>query len=164
MSTAIDEAIKFELEGVTLYTDLQTKAQDILTKKLFESLVAQEKMHLEYITNFSQSRKFEPLRYNPLENSIQKVFESISQESAKKEKISQAEGYELALKLEDKGYHLYQKALAEASEEEDKKFFKFLSQMEQEHYEALANVYYYLTENDKWLAENESITWSWMNL
>lgn len=163
-TTIITEAIKFEEEGISLYTELGKKAEDKITERLFNSLVVQEKAHIEYILKYSRDKRAEDLFYVPLEKEIKEIYDSMQKESSGKPKMSDLEGYELALKLEDKGYKLYKNAAGKAADDEDKDFFSFLAKMEQGHYEALANVYNYFADNAKWLAENESHTWSWMNL
>lgn len=163
-ATALQEAIKFEEEGVKLYTELLNKSSDELMKRLFQSLVDQEKEHISYINDFAKDKKFKELEYTPLESIMKNIYEATKKEGQQKGQMNNVEGYELALELEDKGYKMYQKAFGSAASEEEKKFFKFLMDMEQEHYEALANIYNFMTDNAKWLAENESTTWNWMNL
>ncbi|MFC1517915.1 ferritin family protein [Candidatus Margulisiibacteriota bacterium] len=161
-TTALQEAIKFEEQGVILYSALMKKVQDPLSKKLFGSLAIQEKDHINLINDFSQNKIFKTMPYDPLEQLMQAAYKE-TKDAAQKKDLSNIEGYDLALQLEDRGFKMYQKALGSATDEEEKKFFKFLMDMEKEHYESLANIYYFLTDNDKWLAENESQTWNWMN-
>ncbi len=162
MKDIIESAIAFEKEGVALYNDLEQKAGNALVRRLFASLKKQEEDHINYIQAYTRSKKFKPMEYIPLEEQIREVYEG-EKEAVEHTELSDLEGYALALKLENKGYGMYVEAFEHASNKEDREFFKFLMNMEQEHYEALANVYYYLSHNDQWLAENESETWSWMN-
>ena len=159
----LSAALAFEKEGVALYLGLEKKAAGDLAKRLFQSLEKQEKDHISYITSYTKSKKFKPMEYIPLEDALKKIYAKIKPDEQKKT-VTDLEGYELSLKLESKGYALYKGAFNRAENAEDKQFFEFLMRMEQEHYEALANVYYYLTNNAQWLSENESRTWSWMDL
>ena len=163
MPNIIHAALSFELSGYALYQKVAKASKDQLSQMLFLSLAKQEKEHMNYIQAFSKTTKFEKLDYLPLEKSIKKLFGGIKKKPLPIS-ATQIKGYELALKLEDKGYKLYQNALVKAKTPAEKKFFTFLMNMEKEHYSGLANVYFYFTQNDSWLAENESQTWNWMNL
>lgn len=161
--SAIDKAIEFEERGYALYVTLAKQAKDKLTKTLFQSLAAQEKDHIAYIQAFAKTKKFKKYKTTKVAAAIKKVWTV-----AKKQKIEatkdQLKGYVLAMQLEDKGYKMYVAAVAKAKTAEEKKFYEFLQHMEQDHYTSLANVYFYLSNNDSWLSENESQTWNWMNL
>jgi rubrerythrin len=163
MDNILEEAVDFELEGISLYLELREKAKNELAIKLFDSLVAQEKEHVDYIKQYTMTKKFKPLATTLIQEQIRALFDTLSDDQ-KKDKLSNLEGYELALQLETKGYDLYKKAFENAANEEDKQFFEFLMKMEKDHYESLANVYYYFSDNSGWLSENESQTWNWMNL
>ncbi|MFA5928183.1 MAG: ferritin family protein [Candidatus Margulisiibacteriota bacterium] len=163
MRNTLQEAIQFEKDGVDLYETLAKDAKNKIAKMLFASLVKQEKDHITYINNYAKIEKFEPMQYIPLEKTVQDIFRTLLAEE-RKENISNIEGLEAALKLEDKGFRMYKDALEKAEGPEDKKFFKFLMTMEREHYEALANTHLYFTDNNAWVSENESKTWNWMNL
>lgn len=158
-----DKALEFEEKGYSLYLSLAKKAKDKLTKALFKSLAAQEKDHIAYIQAFAKTKKFKKYKTTKVEADIKKVWTVAKKESIAATK-DQLQGYVLAMKLEDKGYKMYTAALAKAQDADEKKFYEFLKQMEQDHYNSLANVYFYLSKNDSWLEENESQTWNWMNL
>jgi rubrerythrin len=60
-------------------------------------------------------------------------------------------------------YKMYEKLWKEAVDGPEKDFFKQLMAEETKHYEALSNVYAYMTNNGDWLERSESETWNWMN-
>lgn len=159
----LDNALYFEEEGYRLYTRLAGEAKNELSKKLFSSLAEQEKYHVEVIKAFAAKTEVKKVAFDKLEMSIKKIYQGLKKETVGKD-LSQINGIEEALRMEKEGYALYQKAALEAETKEDKKFFEYLMSMEDEHYAALANLYYYYTESDKWFAEDESKTWNWMNL
>jgi rubrerythrin len=161
--TIIEEALDFELQSKNLYIELAEKEGNPLTKTLFQSLARQESEHIAYIKKYTQNKKFAPMSYIPIEEEIKKIFVSMK-EIIRSDNEDQLTGYTAALKLENKGYTMYLKAMQEAENAEDKKFFEFLMKMEQEHYDGLANIYYFLSHNDEWLSEDESRVWNWMNL
>lgn len=159
----LDNALYFEEEGYRLYTRLAKEAKNELSKQLFSSLAEQEKYHIEVIKAFAAKTTIKKVSFDKLEMSIKKVYQGLKKEMLGKD-LSQIKGIEEALRMEKEGYALYQKAAVEAETNDDKRFFEELMKMEDDHYAALANLYYYYTESDKWLAEDESKTWNWMNL
>jgi len=159
----LEDALLFEEQGAQLYKKLAGEAKTELSKKLFSSLAEQEVYHIQVIKSFVAKAVIKKVEFDSLEESIKKLYQSLSKEMLGKD-LSQIAGLEKALQLERDGYALYKKAAAEAKTSEDKEFFEYLMSMEDGHYEALANLYYYYTESDKWFAEDESKTWNWMNL
>ncbi len=69
-----------------------------------------------------------------------------------------------AMELERKSYELYTASMDRAASEDEKSFYDKLRQQEEKHYEALENVYYYLTQTGDWFAQDENKAWNWMNL
>ena len=161
--SATRRAIEFEKKGYDLYVRLAKEAQDKLTKALFKSLAIQEKEHIAYIQAFAKTHTFKKYKTNTVQSEIKKIWK-VSKAAAIEVRKDQFKGYELAMSLEDKGYKMYAQAVSKAKDADEQKFYTFLRDMEQDHYASLANVYYYLTENDSWLEENESQTWNWMNM
>ena len=159
--TILDSAIQFEKAGIKLYTELQQAATDPVAIRLFETLIEQEKDHVSAIEKYANTHLFVSTYYVPLKDTIKEVFEELSDKTAI-DSLSQKEGLESAIKLEDNGYNLYKDALANATDENDKSFYKFLMDMEKEHYESLANLYMYLYDHNMWLGKNESQSWDWM--
>lgn len=68
---------------------------------------------------------FKKYKTTIVESEIKKVWAVAKKESieATKDKLK---GYELAMKLEDKGYKLYAAAIAKAKTADEKKFYEFL--------------------------------------
>lgn len=162
-NSLLNDAVEFEKEGISLYLELQKKAQDPVSQKLFESLVQQEKDHIKVIQEYAQENRFEPDEYTPLETTIKDVYQRLAdQVEVNGGDLSQKEGLEAALELESKGFQMYKEAYENASWQNDRDFFEFLMEMEKEHYESLANLYCYLYDNNAWLAKNGSKTWEWM--
>ena len=158
-----DKAVEFEEKGYALYAKLAKTSKDKLTKELFKSLAAQEKDHITYIQEFAKTHAFKKYKTTTVAADIKKVW-TVTKKQAIVATKEQLKGYELAMALEDKGYKMYGVAVAKAKTADEKKFYAFLQVMEKDHYESLANVYFYLSNNDYYLEENESKTWNWMNL
>lgn len=157
-----EDALLLETKGLELYTRLAAEAKNRLSKELFTSLAEQEEYHLEYIKSYIDKEKFDKLLFDPLEEKLKTIFEKYHTDMDGKD-LSQIAGLEKALQMEKDAYELYQVAYDEAKSKEDEDFLAYLMEMEDEHFEALANLHYYYTSNDQWISEDESKVWNWMN-
>ena len=160
--TYLEDALLFEEKGWKLYTTLVAETKMNLSKKLFTSLAEQEKYHMAYIKSYTHKLTMKKVKFNSLESEIKKVFLKL-QGAMRNKDLSQITGLEKALQMEKEGYALYKKAYTSATTKADKDFFTYLMGMEDEHYGALANLYYYYTNNPQWTSEDESKVWNWMN-
>lgn len=158
----LDDALLFEQKGYNLYNRLALEAKNELSKKLFSSLAEQELYHINSIKAFASNTEFKKIKFDPLEAEMKKIYKQLGKNMLGKD-LSQTTGLEEAMQMEKEGYALYQKALTTAESKNDRIFLENLMAMEDEHYAALANLYYYYTSNDQWLSEDESKTWNWMN-
>lgn len=169
MKEALENAIKFEQEGYDYYKKIAGELEHPLAKRLFESLATQELEHIKRIERLYEAiEKNEGLddinniRLPGIEKEIKKVFEQLDDDK-KKFPLDHKEGYKLAMEMENKGYGLYKKYAEEATDPRIEAFFKGLMEEEIEHYDALVNVYRYLTDTVNWYSEVESKVWNWMN-
>ncbi len=158
----LDDALLFEAKGYDLYIKLAAESKNDLSRKLFESLAEQEKYHIAYIKSYAAKTEMKKVKFDQLEASIKRIYQDLNKNMIGKD-LSQIDGITQALQMEKSGYALYAKAHKEAATNVDKDFFSYLMEMENEHYEALANLMYYYTSNDQWLSQEESKVWNWMN-
>lgn len=158
----LENALLLEQNGHAFYEELSRNASSRLSKTLFASLAEQEVYHIEIIKSFAQSASYQHTEFVPLESMVKQIFQELGTPEQLKD-ISQIDGIQKAIQMEKDGFAAYQTARDQAQDSNTQAFFQFLMDMEDEHYEALANLYYYYAENDKWLAEDESRVWSWMN-
>jgi rubrerythrin len=166
-NSALKFVLDFEAKGVEAYLKLAAKTENLLGKKLFYSLAAEEIEHArkadEFYGSISEMPDFKPVEAAPLEEIIKEFF--VKMERAELEKGAEnIKGYELAMELERKGYSAYEKYLKDSKTKEENKFFEWILGEEKEHISAIANVYSYLTGTGDWLQEDESRVWNWMNL
>lgn len=157
-----DDAILLEEKGYKFYTELAQETSNELSKKLFLSLAEQEKYHIEQINSYLTKAETVEIKFDSIENTIHELFNSLGKEMIGKD-LSQATGLEKAMQMEKEGYALYQEAHDSTDNADDRLFLDKLIKMEKEHYESLANLHFYYTNNEQWLAEEESKTWNWMN-
>ncbi len=169
MPKALRAALKLEHKGSAFYLKMSAKTGNILAKRLFDQLAMQEVEHIGRINEVYAAithghpwpePKGKKIGY--LETEMKKVFAKISY-SRPKDKLDNISGMKVAMDMEWYSYKMYQKFVNAAVDGAEKEFFKIMLTEETKHYEALSNVYAYLTNNEDWLERSESRTWNWMN-
>jgi rubrerythrin len=163
-------AYDFELKGVNLYMKLAAGIDNRLAKEVLYSLAKQEVEHAHRIdtilASLSSNKGWATVKTAKLpsvETEIRKFFSEAARTTLRKGSEN-LEGYEMAMKMERKGYNAYKQLHEAAVAKEEKAFYKQMMTEENEHYDSLANVYLYLTDTADWLQVEESKTWSWLNL
>lgn len=164
-SESLEFGIKLEQEGHDYYTDHAAKADNPFVVSVLEKLAKRELEHIEAIKEIVEGKSVGDVAFEKmdLEQETRKVFEEFSaseQEGWKEEKTTV---YDHALELEQKLAKLYKELAEETEDEEEREFFKALTREEDRHYETLQNVFYYLTDHERWMAESEGQIWGWMN-
>jgi rubrerythrin len=164
--SALKFVLDFEAKGVETYLKLAAKTENLLGKKLFYSLAIEEIEHAreadEFYGKVSARPGFKSVEAAPIETVIEGFFKKM--EEAVPKNRENIEGYELAMKLERKGYAAYENFLKNSKNDDEIKFFKWILGEEKKNIDAIANVYFYLTGTGDWMQEEESKVWSWMNL
>ncbi len=169
MPKALRAALKLEHKGSAFYLKMSEKTGNILAKRLFDQLAMQEVEHIgrinEIYSAITQGQSWpEPRgkKIGYLEAEMKKVFARINH-TRSKEKLDNISGMKVAMDMEWYSYKMYQKFVNAAVDGPEKEFFKRMLEEETKHYEALSNVYAYLTNSGDWLERSESNTWNWMN-
>ncbi len=169
MPKALKAALKLEHKGSAFYLKMSQKTGNILAKKLYDQLALQEVEHIGRINEiYAAIIQGQPWPVPPgkktgfLEAEIKKLFLKLNRDGVKL-KPDNTSGMKVAMDMEWYSYKMYEKLWKEAVEGPEKEFFKHLMIEENKHYEALSNVYAYMTNNGDWLERSESETWNWMN-
>jgi rubrerythrin len=169
MPKALRAALRLEHKGSIFYLKMSEKTGNMLAKRLFDQLAMQEVEHIGRINEIYAAivqghawpePKGKKIGY--LEAEMKKVFVRINH-SRNREKLDNISGMKVAMDMEWYSYKMYQKFVDAAVEGPEKEFFRRMLEEESKHYEALSNVYAYLTNSDDWLERSESNTWNWMN-
>ncbi len=168
MPKALRAALKLEHRGSAFYLRMSRRTENLLAKRLFDHLAMQEVEHIGRINEiFAAIQSGQPWpvpkkKIGFLEGEMKKIFRRLAQQGAKP-KLDNVAGMKIAMDMEWYSYRMYQKMAVEALEGPEKEFFRQMAKEETKHYEALSNVYAYLTNNADWLERSESQTWNWMN-
>ncbi|MBN1823498.1 MAG: ferritin family protein [Endomicrobiales bacterium] len=160
----LDFVLDFEANGCRMYLKLAARTRNLLGKKLFYSLAAEEIDHARKADETFNAGETQKAPSLPAVEAVLKDFFGKAVRSEFKKSGESTEAYELAMEMERKGYEAYENFLKKAKTEKEKSFFKWILNEEKEHLSAIANVYYYLTGSGDWLQEEESRRWNWMNM
>ena len=165
---AVQAAVNFERKGVAFYMELASQTENRLGRRLFYTLAKEEIEHILTIDDINRKlqNNEKPKEIIPtsdaIENQIKQYFQAFKTEELKDKNTNNLDGYEMAMNIENKGYEMYKNFWEEAKNPTEKEFFEKMMKEEKSHFEALQNVYYYLTSRDHWHSEKESQVWNWM--
>ena len=169
MNTALAKSYDLERRGLDFYISSAVKCGNPLAKRTFFSLAQEEIQHMMKIDEISSAIDKgggwpdTGFKASDIEISIKDFFEKAKPASSAADKDSAAVVKE-AMEFERKSYELYSDLEKKGSSENEKRFYEQLKQQENKHYEALENVYYYLSKTGNWFEQEESKAWNWMNL
>ena len=158
--------IKTETEGKKFYHEASENASDEMAKTIFTSLSKEEDDHLALINTFfhelEESGTWEDVEKVTAEQGIKAenvrtVFNNAYKTIADKNNPpkSDIEVYKMAREFENKAISLYKDLIKKVTEENARKFFQFLIDMEAEHYELLDNTIQYLETPANWFQSQE---------
>ncbi|MFB6291684.1 MAG: ferritin family protein [Candidatus Bipolaricaulia bacterium] len=164
-SDSLEMAIELEQEGHDYYEEHASETENTFVKSVLEKLADRELEHIKVIKEIAKGKSVTEVNLvdMDLEEETRKTFEEFTkseQEGWKDEKVTV---YDHAIELEEKLAELYKELAEKTEDEEEKEFFTALMEEEDKHYDTLYNVFYYLTDHDRWMAETEGQIWGWMN-
>lgn len=164
-SDSLEMAIELEQEGHDYYKEHASETENPFVKSVLEKLAARELEHIEVIKEIVEGKSVENINLvkMDLEEETRKTFEEFSQSEQEGWKEEKVTVYDHAIELEEKLAKLYKELAKQTDDEEEQEFFTALMKEEDKHYDTLYNVFYYLTDHDRWMAETEGQVWGWMN-
>jgi rubrerythrin len=154
--TAIEIAIKMEKDSIQFYTEASQKTGNPVGKKMFLSIAADEKRHLEMLSQIFKEIDIKMQDVNPMKN-IRTVFETMKDKMNEKVKATtdELEAFKIAMQIEKEGIEFYKKAGLEARTEKEKSLFERLIKEEQQHYDIFVNTYSFLYDTGSWFMWEE---------
>lgn len=164
-SDSFDMAIKFEQEGYDYYTEHAENSDNEFVVSVLEKLADREEDHIRVIKEIAEGKPVQDVKLDKvdLEKTTREVFEEFSESEKEGWKEEKSSVYDHALELETKLAKIYRDMAKETEDQDEEEFFTALMKEEDKHYETLQNVFYYLTDHDRWMAEREGEVWGWMN-
>jgi rubrerythrin len=153
---AIEIARKMETDAIKFYTEAAGKTQYPAGKKMFETVVGDEKRHLEIINKLLQGLEIHMEDVHPI-NNVKTVFETMKDQMMERVKATsdEMEAFKIAMQMEKEGLEFYKKLLTEAKTDKEKTLFKKLIGEEEQHYAIFENTYNFLTDTGNWFMWSE---------
>ena len=169
MNSVLAKSYDLERRGLDFYISSAVKCVNTVAKRTLFSLAQEEIGHMikidEILSAINKNGEWPApgFKSSDIEISIRDFFDKAKPIVAKADKDSAAIVKE-AMEFERKSYELYSDLEKKGSSENEKRFYGQLRQQEEKHYEALENVFYYLSKTGDWFEQEESKAWNWMNL
>jgi rubrerythrin len=153
---AIEIARKMETDAIKFYSEAANKTGYPAGKKMFETIIADEKRHLEIVNKLLQGMDIHVEDVHPMKN-IKTIFESIKEEMMVKVKAStdELEAFRIAIQMEKEGVEFYKKLMSEAKTEKEKTLFQKLIKEEEQHFAIFENTYNFLMDTGNWFMWDE---------
>jgi len=157
---ALQTALGFEEKGHKIYKETAEKTKNPIVEKTFIYLAEQELLHMGEIKEYAEKEKAELKGDKP--EDTKNFFLTTVKEFKEKLELSDDDikAHETALELEQNAYDFYKEQLAQTDNEELKKFFTFLMEQENAHYELIQKAYDFIkdpaafySEQEKWMAD-----------
>jgi rubrerythrin len=153
---AVDIAIRMETDAIKFYTEASEKVKNKVGKKMFISIVGDEKRHLDMLSDILKGLDIHIKEISPMKN-IKTVFEQMRSEMMEKVAATQDEldAFKIAMDMEKEGMTFYRKAAAEAGSPKEKALFERLVKEEEQHFAAFSNTYFFLKDSGSWFMWEE---------
>lgn len=153
---ALEIAMKMETDAITFYSEAARKTKYPAGKKMFETITADERRHLEMISQIVKGLNVTHKDVSPLKN-VKTVFESLKDEMMRQVEVTadELEAFTIAMRMEKEGKEFYEKTLARATTEKEKALLKRLIQEEEQHYAIFANTHQFLSDTGNWFMWEE---------
>ncbi len=154
---ALDKARRTELDGMDFYGKAAEKCRNETGKRLFLSLVEDEKRHLavikEIVLGMGASMEGQPMPRDTIRTIFSDALENV--DDCVETSADEQEAIRIAMGMETASYQLYTSMAEGAGDPDTTALMERLAQEEQQHYEMLENTLEYLTSNEKWFLTSE---------
>jgi rubrerythrin len=153
---AIEIAMKMETDAITFYRDAAEVTSHPAGKKMFLSIMEDEKRHIEMLKNLLNDMELTADKIDPMEK-IKSVFEELKEEmiGGIKATEDELEALESAMKMEKEGFEFYKKIATESPDPKSKALFERLVVEEEKHYDAFSNTHAFLSDTGNWYMWDE---------
>jgi rubrerythrin len=153
---AIEIARKMETDAIEFYKEAAGKTKYPAGKQMFETIIADEKRHLEIVNQLLKGLDVHVEDMHPMKN-VKTVFEEMKDQMMEKVEATsdELEAFRIAMQMEKEGLEFYKKLSSESETEKEKTLFGKLVKEEQQHYEIFANTYNFLNDTGNWFMWEE---------
>lgn len=153
---AIEIAIKMEIDAIDFYKNASEKVRNKVGKKMFLSIIEDEKRHLQMLTDIMKGLEITAKDIHPMKK-IKTIFEEMRHEMMERVEATkdELESFRIAMDMEKQGMEFYRKAASEAPSPKEKALFERLVREEEQHFAAFSNTYFFLHDSGSWFMWEE---------
>ncbi len=153
---SIEIAIKMETDAIKFYNEAAEKCNHVVGKKMFLSVVEDEKRHLDMLSQLLKKLDLKIQDVSPMKN-VKSIFEEMKHEMMDRVEATkdELEAFNIAMDMEKEGIEFYKKAASEATTDKEKKLFERLIHEEEQHYAVFANTYFFMSDTGSWFMWEE---------
>ncbi len=153
---AIEVAKKMETDAIQFYSEAARKTAYPAGKKMFETVAADEKRHLEIVCQIMEGLDIQSDDVHPMQT-IKTIFEEMKDEMMQKVEATadELQAFKIAMQMEKEGIEFYRKLLAEATSEKEISLINKLIKEEEEHFNIFENTYNFLDDTGNWFMWSE---------
>ncbi|MBN2422239.1 ferritin family protein [Candidatus Woesearchaeota archaeon] len=157
LKNTLKEALAFEQKGHDIYKATAKKTSNSVVKATFNYLAEEELKHKDAIKGYIEKEKIDISNSGNKKEDTEKFFTTTVNEFKEKTRLSSDDlkAHETALELEKSSYNFYKELHKKSDTQELKKFFKFLMEQENTHYELIQKAYWYVKDPTGFYAEEE---------
>ena len=153
----LQTALEFEKKGHNIYSETAKKSINPIVKRTFDYLAGQEINHINEITEFIKKEKPKIKLKGDRINETQNFFNTTVSEFKEKTKLStdDIKAHETALELEQSAFDFYKSQIGKSKDNFADKFFTFLMEQEQAHYNLIQKSYEYIKDPENFYSDKE---------
>lgn len=153
---AIEIAIKMETDAIAYYTEAAERTSHPVGKKMFLSIVEDEKRHLRMNECILRGTHITSEEVSPIEN-IKTIFEEHRADMAERVPATadEMDALKVAMGMEKEGIEFYKKASLKAKTPKEKALFERLAVEEEQHYQVFATTYFFMSDTGSWFMWEE---------
>ena len=155
LSQAFTQALEMERKGKQIYEATAAKTTNPIVKRTFTYLAQQEVNHIEEIAEYLSSKGIQ-LKGDTVNKTAEFFTMTISKFKEKTElSKDDIKAHETSMELEQSAFNFYKQQHDKTDNPEIKKFFKWLMQQENAHYELVRRSYEYIQDPQGFFAAEE---------
>lgn len=153
---AVDLAVRMETDAIKFYKEAANRTSHTVGKRMFLSIVEDEKRHLEMLSRLIKGLELEIHCLSPLSN-IKSIFAEMKDQMLEKVRATtdELEVLKIAMQMEKESFEFYKKNALTAASDKEKALFEGLVKEEQEHFTIFENTYSFLTDTENWFMWDE---------
>jgi rubrerythrin len=148
---SVDTAIKMKMDAVKYYEEASERCDHPAGKKMFLTILEDEKEHLESLKQAVKEMKIDVNKLNPIQN-VKTSLESIKDQMRESTACSldEMEVFKIAMDMEKECVDFYRREAEEAESEDERALFRKLAAEEEEHFRIFSNTHSYLSDSGNW--------------